>query len=111
MYPFLKFGAPATSDERSRRELPDGAAPELGTSLRIQPGRDARGAAIHPHKEDLGSSDTKLLAHWKRYAFGVVDGKIRMSVTGDPEELRGIDHDTGQHRASQVSIQQLRLAL
>ena len=54
---------------------------------------DARGAAIHPRKEDLGSNDKQLVSNWKRYAFGVVDGKVRMSVTVDPEELKCVIND------------------
>ncbi len=49
---------------------------------------DARGAAIHPRQEDLGSSDQTLIRHWKRYAFCVIEGKIRMSATVDPEILK-----------------------
>jgi hypothetical protein len=49
---------------------------------------DSLGAAVHPPKEDLGSADSTLLAFWRRYAFCVVDGKIRMSATLDPEILK-----------------------
>ncbi len=49
---------------------------------------DITGAAIHPKKEDLGSSDSKLVEYWKHYAFSVVEGKIRMSATVDPETLK-----------------------
>jgi hypothetical protein len=49
---------------------------------------DARGAVIHPEKEDLGSSENKLVSYWKRYAFCVVEGRIRLSATVDPEVLK-----------------------
>jgi hypothetical protein len=51
---------------------------------------DSAGAAIHPRKEDLGSSDKTLIAYWKRYAFSVIEGKIRMSATVDPEVLKHV---------------------
>jgi hypothetical protein len=54
---------------------------------------DSMGAAIHPRKEELGSSDNKLISHWRRYAFGVVDGRIRMSATLDPEALKCVLND------------------
>jgi len=54
---------------------------------------DAMGAAVHPGKDDLGSSDSRLLSHWKRYAFCVVEGKIRMSATVDPEALKCVLND------------------
>ena len=54
---------------------------------------DSIGAAIHPRKDELGSSDIKLLSKWMRYAFGVVDGKIRMSATIDPEALKCVLND------------------
>ena len=33
---------------------------------------DTMGAAIHPEKKDLGSSDNRLVSYWKRYAFSVI---------------------------------------
>jgi hypothetical protein len=54
---------------------------------------DEDGAVIHPRKEDLGSSDPALVKYWKRYAFSVVEGKIRMSATVDPEALKCVLND------------------
>jgi hypothetical protein len=54
---------------------------------------DAQGAAIHPRKEDLGSGGNSLVRHWKRFAFCVVEGKIRMSATVDPETLKCVLND------------------
>jgi hypothetical protein len=49
---------------------------------------DSLGAAVHPRKEDLGSSDKTLVSYWRRYAFSVIEEKIRMSATVDPEILK-----------------------
>jgi hypothetical protein len=55
---------------------------------------DKEDTAIHPRKEDLGSNDAALVKYWKRYAFSVVEGKIRMSATVDPEALKCVLNDT-----------------
>jgi hypothetical protein len=49
---------------------------------------DNLGEIVHPKKLDLGSSDTKLLAYWRRYAFSVIEDRIRMAATFDPETLK-----------------------
>jgi hypothetical protein len=54
---------------------------------------DALGAAIHPRKEDLGSSENRLVSRWKRYAFSVIEGRIRLSATVDPEALKCVLND------------------
>ncbi|MBN1188130.1 MAG: FAD-dependent oxidoreductase [Dehalococcoidales bacterium] len=54
---------------------------------------DRTGSAIHPGKEDLGSSDSQLIARWKRFAFSVIEGRIRMSATLDPEALKCVLND------------------
>jgi hypothetical protein len=54
---------------------------------------DVMGSAVHPKKEDLGSSDPDLLNYWRRYAFGVIEGKIRMCATVDPESLKCVLND------------------
>jgi len=54
---------------------------------------DVMGSAVHPKKADLGSSDPELLNYWRRYAFSVVDGKIRMAATVDPESLKCVLND------------------
>ena len=54
---------------------------------------DTEGAAIHPKKEDLGSSNAALVRYWKRYAFSVIEGKIRMSAAVDPEALKCVLND------------------
>jgi len=51
------------------------------------------GATIHPQKEELGSTESRLVNYWKRYAFCVVEGKIRMAATVDPENLKCVLND------------------
>jgi 2-polyprenyl-6-methoxyphenol hydroxylase-like FAD-dependent oxidoreductase len=54
---------------------------------------DVMGAAIHPQKEELGSTESRLVDYWKRYAFCVVEGKVRMAATVDPENLKCVLND------------------
>jgi hypothetical protein len=54
---------------------------------------DAIGSAVHPPREALGSSDPELVSRWKRYAFAVVEDKIRMAATVDPEMLKCVLND------------------
>jgi hypothetical protein len=54
---------------------------------------DVMGAAIHPKKDELGSTESRLVNFWKRYAFSVVEGKIRMAATVDPENLKCVLND------------------
>ncbi|HEX7474974.1 MAG TPA: FAD-dependent oxidoreductase [Dehalococcoidales bacterium] len=54
---------------------------------------DVMGAAIHPKKNELGSSESGLINYWKRYAFSVVEGKVRMAATVDPEALKCVLND------------------
>jgi len=50
---------------------------------------DAQGAALHPAKEELGSSDAKVVRRWSRYnPFFVMEGRVRMTVVVDPEILK-----------------------
>jgi hypothetical protein len=54
---------------------------------------DVIGGAIHPRQEELGSSETGLVNFWKRFAFSVVEGKVRMAATVDPEMLKCVLND------------------
>jgi hypothetical protein len=54
---------------------------------------DAVGAAVHPRKEEVGSSDKNLVDYWRQYPFTVIQGKIRLSVQTDPEMLKCILND------------------
>jgi NADPH-dependent 2,4-dienoyl-CoA reductase/sulfur reductase-like enzyme len=49
---------------------------------------DAAGAALHPKKEEIGSSDKKTIDRLKQYPFFVVDGRVRLSALVDPEILK-----------------------
>jgi hypothetical protein len=46
---------------------------------------DAKGAARHPKRNLLGTSDAQTMEKLKHYQDFVVDGRIRMSVIVDPE--------------------------
>ena len=43
---------------------------------------------LAPTKEELGSSDEKVLARWRRVLFAVVGGRVRLTATVDPELLK-----------------------
>ena len=49
---------------------------------------DAIGGALHPKREELGSSDKKVVSHWQRYFSAVVAGRVRQTVCVDPELLK-----------------------
>ncbi|MBI4296258.1 MAG: FAD-dependent oxidoreductase, partial [Chloroflexi bacterium] len=51
---------------------------------------DARGGAVHPRKEDLGSSDKELVDHWRNVCPASVsqEGRIVLSALIDPEILK-----------------------
>jgi len=54
---------------------------------------DTVGGAVHPKKEDLGSTNQNLINYWRHYPFTVIQGNIRMSVQTDPEMLKCILND------------------
>ncbi len=51
---------------------------------------DALGAAVHPKKEELGSSDKEVVESWRHYLGCVVEGRVRLGVFVDPEMLKCI---------------------
>ena len=51
---------------------------------------DARGAAVHPPKEDIGSNDINRVKYWRQFPFFVVDNRIRLSAMVDPEILKNL---------------------
>jgi hypothetical protein len=51
---------------------------------------DAIGGALHPKREELGSSDPKVVSRWQRYFSTVVEGRLRQTVCVDPELLKCI---------------------
>ena len=65
---------------------------------------DAYGAAIHPKKAELGSSDSDRVRYWKKYAFSVIEGKVRMSATVDPEALKCVLNDMVTEAGAQLLL-------
>jgi hypothetical protein len=49
---------------------------------------DAKGAARHPQRKQLGSDDIQNMEKMKHYQDFIVDGRVRMSVIVDPEMLK-----------------------
>ncbi len=54
------------------------------------------GGKVGPELDELGSTDPKALARWKNHFSSVVDGKIRLSWTADPEYLKCILNDMAE---------------
>jgi hypothetical protein len=54
---------------------------------------DAIGGALHPKREELGSSDKKVVSRWQRYFSTVVEGRVRQTVCVDPELLKCVLND------------------
>lgn len=55
---------------------------------------DVRGAAVHPKKEELGSSDEKIVSRWFDYfPMFIRQGKVRLCANVDPEILRCVLND------------------
>ena len=49
---------------------------------------DVIGGSLHPRKEDLGSSDEKLVSRWRRFMGNVNNGRIEHTAWVDPELLK-----------------------
>lgn len=54
---------------------------------------DAIGGALHPKREELGSSDKMVVSRWQRYFSTVVEGRVRQTVCVDPELLKCVLND------------------
>jgi len=54
---------------------------------------DKYGGCIHPRKEDIGSSDEKLINYWRNYPFCVIENRVIMSVPFDPEAYKFVLND------------------
>jgi hypothetical protein len=56
---------------------------------------DARGAAIHPKKEDLGSDDPEVINYWQNRGIWFLsdEGRVRLTVVMDPEILKCVLND------------------
>lgn len=51
------------------------------------------GGSLHPKKEELGSTDEKLVAKWRHYLGNVSNGKISLAAWMDTEMLKCILND------------------
>lgn len=52
------------------------------------------GGVVKPGKEELGSSEKKVVSYWQSYsAFFVREGRVRLSATVDPEILKCVLND------------------
>ena len=60
------------------------------------------GGMVGPKLEELGSTDPKIIARWKNHFSTVVDGKIRLSWTVDPEMLKCIMNDMVEEAGDQA---------
>lgn len=56
---------------------------------------DARGAAIHPGEDELGSSDPDIVKYWKGRGMWYLsdEGRVRLTVVTDPEILKCVLND------------------
>lgn len=54
---------------------------------------DVIGGSLHPRREDLGSSDSALVARWRRFMGNVKDGRIEHTAWVDPELLKCVLND------------------
>lgn len=54
---------------------------------------DVVGGVLYPKREELGSTDEKVLARWRRVLFVVVGGRVRLTATVDPELLKCVLND------------------
>jgi hypothetical protein len=62
------------------------------------------GGMVGPRLEELGSTDPKIIARWKNHFSTVVDGKIRLSWTVDPEMLKCIMNDMVEEAGVKLSL-------
>jgi hypothetical protein len=62
------------------------------------------GGMVGPKLEELGSTDPGTLARWKNHFSTVVDGKIRLSWTADPEMLKCILNDMVEEAGVKLSL-------
>lgn len=51
------------------------------------------GGSLHPRKEDIGSTDEKLVSWWRRFMGNVNNGRIEHTAWVDPELLKCVLND------------------
>ena len=49
---------------------------------------DAVGGCLHPEREEIGSSDERLVSRWRRFMGNVANGRIKQTAWVDPELLK-----------------------
>jgi len=49
---------------------------------------DAVGGCLHPRREEIGSSDEKLVSYWRRFMGNVIHGRLKQTAWVDPELLK-----------------------
>ncbi len=62
------------------------------------------GGMVGPKREEIGSTDPAVLARWKNHFSTVVDGKIRLTWTVDPEMLKCIMNDMVEEAGVKLSL-------
>jgi hypothetical protein len=64
-----------------------------GLSLEWLERLDAVGGTLRPKMVEIGSSDEKLVARWRRFMGNVINGKIEHTAWVDPELLKCVLND------------------
>jgi hypothetical protein len=59
---------------------------------------------VGPELEEVGSTDSSVIARWKNHFSTVVDGKIRLTYTVDPEMLKCIMNDMVEEAGIKLSL-------
>ncbi|OGN98977.1 MAG: hypothetical protein A2Y58_01235 [Chloroflexi bacterium RBG_13_51_52] len=62
------------------------------------------GGMVGPTLDEVGSSDPRVLARWKNHFSAIVDGKIRLTWTVDPEMLKCILNDMVEEAEIKLSL-------
>ncbi len=62
------------------------------------------GGYVGPGREEIGSTDPRVLERWKNHFSTVVDGKIRLTWTVDPEMLKCVMNDMVEEAGVKLSL-------
>ncbi|UCB42462.1 MAG: FAD-dependent oxidoreductase [Dehalococcoidales bacterium] len=54
---------------------------------------DEVGGCLHPKRDEIGSSDEKLVSYWQRFMGNTVRGRIKQTAWVDPELLKCVLND------------------